>query len=252
MKAEKLGYTNVKVYVDGFPAWKKAGKLSIVCNPCLKERIKRDIPTVIVDLRSSDDAKKGHIPSAVSIPITELTHAVDKFPKDKRAPIVLYSYDTKSAIQAYEIISIWGNYTNITVLEVGYDQWVKEGGQIAKGDMPTKIVYEPKPRPGEIGVDDFKKIAETKPSDVLILDVRDKDEAETGMLVGAKNIPTQDIKARVSEIPKDKMIVVHCSTGARADIAYSILTSELGFKNVKFLNANIKIDPNGRYEITKD
>ncbi len=218
----------------------------------MKERIKRDIPTVIVDLRSSGEAKKGHIPTAVSIPITELTHAVDKFPKDKRAPMVLYSYDTKSAIQAYEIISIWGNYTNIGVLEGGYDQWVSEGGQVAKGYMPTKIVYEPKPRPGEMSLDEFKKIAESKPENVFILDVRDTDEAESGMLVGAKNIPTQDIKAKAAEIPKDKTIVIHCSTGARADIAHSILTNELGYKNVKFLNANIKIDPNGRYEITKD
>jgi rhodanese-related sulfurtransferase len=223
-----------------------------VCSPCLKERINRDIPTVIVDLRSPGDAKKGHIPGAALVPITELSHSVDKFPKDKRAPMVLYSYDTKSAIQAYEIISIWGNYTNIGVLDGGFDQWVKDGGQVAKGDMPTKIVYEPKPRPGEMGVDEFKKIAETRPANVFILDVRDTDEAETGMLVGAKNIPTQDIKDRVAEIPKDKTIVIHCSTGARADIAHSILTNELGYKNVKFLNANIKIDPNGRYEITKD
>lgn len=234
------------------PAWKKAGKLTIVCTPCLNERIKRDIPTIIVDLRSSGDAKKGHIPSAVSIPITDLSHAIDRFPKDKKAPMVLYSYDTKSAIQAYEIISIWGNYTNIGVLDGGYDQWVKDGGKAAKGDLPLRVVYEPRPRPGEMGVDEFKRIAESKPADVFILDVRDSEEAESGMLIGAKNIPTQDLKSKAAQIPKDKTVVVHCATGARADIAHSILTSELGYKNVKFLNANIKIDPNGRYEVTKE
>ena len=207
---------------------------------------------MIVDLRSADDAKKGHIPTASLIPITELSHSLDKFPKDKRVPMVLYSYDTKSAIQAYEIISIWGKYTNVAVLDGGFDQWVKDGGQVTTGEMPRTVVYEPKPRPGEMGVDEFKKIAESRPANVFILDVRDTDEAESGMLVGAKNIPTQDLKAKASEIPKDKMIVIHCATGARADIAHSILTNELGIKNVKFLNAAIKIDPNGRYEITKE
>lgn len=208
---------------------------------------------MLVDLRSPGDAKRGHIPGASLIPITEISQAADKFPKDKRAPMVLYSYDTKSAIQAYEIMSIWGNYTNVAVLDGGFDQWVKDGGQVAKGDLPTKVVYEPKPRPGEIGVDEFKKIVETKPADAFILDVRDTEEAEAGILLGAKNIPTQDLKQRApKEVPKDKMIVIHCATGARADIAHSILTNELGYKNVKFLNANIKIDPNGRYEITKE
>ncbi len=251
-KAENLGYTNVKVYVGGIPAWKAAGKLTVVCTRCLKERIKRGIPTIILDLRKKEDALKSHIQGAVSIPYEELTHAVDKFPKDKKAPIVLYSYDTKSAIQAYEIISVWGNYTNIAVLEGGFDQWVKEGGQVATGEMPTRIVYEPKPRPGEISVDEFKKIVETRPPNVFILDVRDTSEAESGMLVGAKNIPTQDLKKRASEIPKDKTIVIHCATGVRADIAHAILTSDLGYKDVKFLNASIKIDPNGRYEIRKE
>lgn len=249
-KAEKLGYKNVKVYLDGMPAWRKAGKLTIECVQCLIERIKLDIPTIVVDLRSPDEAKKGHIPGAVSIPITEISAAYEKFPKDKKAPIVLYSHDTKSAIQAFEIVSVWGGFTHITVLEGGFDEWVKIGGKIAKGDMPTKIVWEPKPRPGEISVEEFKAIAERKPADKLILDVRDSEEAENGMLIGAKNIPTQDVAKRFTEIPKDKEIIVHCLTGVRAELAYHTLKNA-GYKT-RFLNAIVKIDPTGRYEITKE
>lgn len=214
------------------------------------ERIKSNIPTIVVDLRPVGEAKKGHILGAVSIPLTELSAAVDKFPKDKKAPIVLYSYDTKSAIQAFEVISLWGGFTNITVLEGGFDFWKKMGGLVVTGDMPTKIVYEPKPRPGEIVIEDFKKIVETKPKDKFILDVRDSDEAEAGMLIGAKNIPTQDITKRLAEIHKDKEVILHCTTGVRAELAYVAL-KDAGYK-ARFLNATIKIDPNGQYEITKE
>lgn len=232
------------------PAWKKAGKLSIECSQCLVERVKLGMPTIIVDLRPTSEAKKGHIPGAVSIPITEISAAVDKFPRDKRAPIVLYSHDTKSAVQAYEVISIWGGFQNITVLQDGLPGWLKIGGRLESGDMPTKIVYEPKPRPGEMPIEEFKVIAEKKPAEKFILDVRDSEEAENGMLIGAKNIPTQDVTKRLAEIPKDKEIIIHCTTGVRAELAYHAL-KDAGYKT-RFLNAIVKVDPNGRYEITKE
>jgi rhodanese-related sulfurtransferase len=212
--------------------------------------VKLDIPTIIVDLRSPGDAKKEHIPGAVSVPMTDISSAYERFPKDKRAPIVLYSHDTRSAVQAFEVISIWGGFTNITVLQGGFPEWKKLGGRVASGDLPTKIVYEPKPRPGEIGIEEFKKIAETRPADKFILDVRDSEEAEAGMLVGAKNIPTQDIPKKIGEFPKDKEIVIHCTTGVRAELAYHSL-KDAGYKS-RFLNAIVKIDPAGRYEITKE
>ncbi len=240
----------MKIFHEGMPAWKKAGKLTIQCGPCLEERIKLNIPTIIVDLRPSSEAKRGHVPSAISIPITEISHAYDKFPSDKKAPIVLYSHDTRSAVQAFEVISIWGGFTNIAVLQGGYDEWKKLTNRVETGDMPTKILYEPKPRPGEITVEEFKTIAENKPKNKLILDVRDSEEAESGMLIGAKNISAQDINKRLSEIPKDREIIIHCTTGVRAELAYYAL-KDAGY-TVRFLNAIIKIDPNGRYEITKE
>ncbi len=73
------------------------------------------------------------------------------------------------------------------------------------------------------------------------------------MLQGAINIPANEIKDRVQEIPKDKevIIVVHCASGVRAEMAYNLL-KELGYENVKFLNANIKVQKDGKFEITKE
>jgi rhodanese-related sulfurtransferase len=232
------------------PAWKKAGKLTVTCAECLLEQLKAGIPSIIIDLRPVKEAAKGHIPGAVSIPLDELTHAYFKFPSDKKAPIVLYSNDTQSAIMGFEIIGLWGGYTNIVVIEDGFAAWTKKNGQIEKGELPTKIVYEPKPRPGEISIEEFKKIAETHPADKLILDVRDEDETIQGMLIGAKNIPVQDISKRLSDLPKDKEIIIHCMTGVRAELAYH--TVKGANLNARFLNAIIKIDSTGKYEISKE
>ncbi len=231
------------------PVWKKTGNLVVSTINYVKENMDKDIPYVLIDLRSPGDAQRGHIPGAVSIPLNKIVLYKDRFPADKKAPIVLYSSDDKDATEAFKIVKAWG-YTNTSILGGGITAWKEAGLPIKTGEMKTEIVYVSKPRPGEISVEEFKSIAETLPPDKLILDVRDEDEAMQGMLKGAKNIPTQDIPQKLQDIPKDKEIIAHCSTGVRAEMAYHIL-KESGYK-VRFLNANIKIDSSGKYEISKE
>ncbi len=123
------------------------------------------------------------------------------------------------------------------------------GGKITTGDPNTVISYVLKPRPGEISIEEFKMIAENGSPDKVILDVRDVDEAMNDMLKGAINIPAGRIKDRLSELPKDKEIITHCTTGIRAEMAYDDL-KEYGYKT-RFLNAVIQVDKDGKYEITK-
>lgn len=229
------------------PEWKKAGKLVLSTVNFVKDNMDKDIPQVIIDLRTSEEVSKGFIPGAVSIPSDRIANMKDRFPADKKAPIVLYSSDTSSAVEAFRIVRGWG-YSNASVLEGGIEAWKNAGFSLAQGKPAETIVYVPKPRPGEIPLEEFKAIVEALPPDKFILDVRDEDEAMQGMLKGARNIPTQDIQARLSEIPKDKEIITHCSTGVRAEMAYHIL-KEAGYR-VRFLNANIKIDKDGKYEIS--
>lgn len=215
----------------------------------LKEYMDKDIPYVLVDIRPLDEAKKEHIKGAVSVPLKGIEKSKDRFPADKKAPIIIYCDVTKLSEEAFIIARKWG-YSNLTYLAGGIEAWKKAGNPVVSGDLATTIVYVPKPRPGEISIEEFKKIAETKPADKFILDVRDVDEASSGMLVGARNIPAKDISSKLSEIPKDKEIITHCITGVRAEMAYHML-KESGHK-VRFLNADIKIDKDGKYEITRE
>ena len=248
-KAEKMGYTRVKVFADGLHAWNKAGNLVVSSVQSLKEYLEKGIPFVLIDLRPTDVAKRGHIIGAVSVPGKDLSLAKDRFPADKSAPIMLYNNDTRSGWNDFVLVRGWG-YTNVALLEGGFDEWRRSGGLVISGDVATRIVYVPKLRAGEISIEEFKRIAELLPPDKLILDVRDEDEAMQGKLRRALDVPSWELKDRLEEITRDKEIIVYGDTGVRAEMAYHIL-KEAGFK-VRFLNANIKIDKDGKYTIVKE
>ncbi len=63
----------------------------------------------------------------------------------------------------------------------------------------------------------------------LILDVREDIEVELGKIDNARHIPVNDLRDRLSELPKDKDIIVYCAVGIRGYIAVRILQQE-GYK----------------------
>jgi len=249
-RAEKLGYTNVKVYVDGVPEWVKKNYL-VLSTQFLKEAwIEKDIPHVLVDVRPAADAEKGFIKGAVTVPVAEIEKSIAKFPpKDKKAPIMIY--DQKGgddAVKAAKALITAGN-APVDIVSGGIDAWKAAGFPVQTGKLADTIVYVPKPRPGEISIDDFTKIAKATPVDTLILDVRNRDEGNAGMIKGAKLLPDEEILDRFAEIPKDKKLVTHCSTGVRAEMAYHKLKDK-GY-NVQFLNAKVEINDKGEFKLEK-
>ncbi len=58
----------------------------------------------------------------------------------------------------------------------------------------------------------------------FVLDVRNADEVEElGIFKNTVNIPLDEVPKRLAEIPKDKKVFVHCSTGVRAELAFQEL-----------------------------
>jgi len=131
------------------PAWKKAGNTVVSTAKYVKDNIDKDMPQVLVDLRPVAEAKQGHIPGAYSLPAAGISAAKDRLPADKKAPIIFYAADTKTAEDAFAVVRAWG-YSNSSVLSGGVAAWTKAGSTLSTGDLKTDIVYVPKPRPGEI------------------------------------------------------------------------------------------------------
>jgi rhodanese-related sulfurtransferase len=57
----------------------------------------------------------------------------------------------------------------------------------------------------------------------FVLDVRTPQEWQTRHIVGSINIPLNHLGERISELPRDRRIVVHCASGYRSSIAFSML-----------------------------
>ena len=64
----------------------------------------------------------------------------------------------------------------------------------------------------------------------VLLDVRNPGELESvGYIQGAVNIPIDQLRQRMSELPKDKEIVIYCQVGLRGNVAYRQLVNS-GYK----------------------
>lgn len=74
-------------------------------------------------------------------------------------------------------------------------------GNVVDGDVETAYAEEVEPRLAE---------------GAFLLDVRTVGEFHRGHLDGAVNIPIDDMRSRLSELPADREIVVYCLTGIRS------------------------------------
>lgn len=207
-----------------------------------------ETPVVLIDVRDAESAKAGHIKGAISVPGDMLASYKDKFPDIKKAPVILYGADTEEGMKHFATVRGWG-YKNATILKGGFAGWQKGDLPVDTGATPTEIVYVPKPKPGSLSINDFTMVADNKKGDAVILDVRTDEETEEGKITGAIAIPADEVGERLAEIPKDKTIVIHCSTGIRAEMAYLAL-KENGYK-ANYLDANIKVASGGDYTITE-
>lgn len=73
----------------------------------------------------------------------------------------------------------------------------------------------------------------------FILDVRSEKEWQSGHLACSHNIPLTHLRQRLSEVPSDCPVVVHCEGGYRSAIGASLL-AEAGRTNVHDLVGGIK------------
>jgi rhodanese-related sulfurtransferase len=77
----------------------------------------------------------------------------------------------------------------------------------------------------------WSDVATMSDTDVLI-DVRTPQEFEKGSIPGAINIPVDDLRGRLEELPTDKKIYVFCQVGLRGYLAQRILMQN-GFSKVR-------------------
>ena len=85
----------------------------------------------------------------------------------------------------------------------------------------------------------WRELRDADLSQVTLVDVRTSDEFELGSIQEAVNLPLDELREHLNEIPQDKPVWVYCGVGLRGYLASNIL-KENGFKNVRNLIGGIK------------
>ncbi len=80
----------------------------------------------------------------------------------------------------------------------------------------------------------WNELDQLQPNDLLV-DVRRNDEFEAGNIEGAINIPVDELRNRLDEIPKDKKLYIYCEAGLRGYLAQRILRQN-GYEKVANLS----------------
>ncbi len=229
--AVKYGYSNVRVYLGGEPAWAAGGFPLYASNDFITTG-----NIVLLDIRSTDKAVAGRIPRAIAIPFEKLDDRLDDIPRN--APVVLYNDDKEELMEALADFKDDG-FKFVSFVKGNFQGWVDGGGEVETGPIfSTEITWRRILGKGEVSVAEFKAATEGKIPNVMIIDARtDEEISQLGIFKNTVNIPLDMIPGMVDSLPRDKRIFIHCATGARADLAYRVL-KDAGL-DVKFLLLNI-------------
>jgi phage shock protein E len=84
---------------------------------------------------------------------------------------------------------------------------------------------------GKLSSKELKNLIDSKNKDYMLIDVRSKGEYNGGYIPTAINIPVNTIEENTNKIPKNKLIIVYCKVGGRAESAKRSL-KKLGYENV--------------------
>jgi rhodanese-related sulfurtransferase len=257
-KAEKLGYTNIKVFAEGDPAWTKAGHLVSISEVYLKELMDKKANAVLIDARPSRVFGEGAVPGAVNIPDTFFDKMKDKLPAAKDTQLIYYCGGVKCPLspKSAEKAKALG-YTNVVLFQAGYPAWQQAYGggaapaaaTAAKPAAPAAI--EAGPKGDTITTASFNKIMAEAPDSIMLIDVRDAVEFSKGHMKGAVNIPVGDLMDKAATLPAAKPIVFVCSTGARSGEAYDIVKMDRKDIKMYFVDSPITYRADGSYEIAK-
>ncbi len=92
---------------------------------------------------------------------------------------------------------------------------------------------------GDTAVFHYHDVAELDLNKDLLIDVRTPEEFAIGSITGADNIPLDELRGRLQELPRDHKIYVFCQVGLRGYLASRILRQN-GFNQVFNLSGGYK------------
>jgi hydroxyacylglutathione hydrolase len=154
----------------------------------------------VIDVRSVEDFSRGHLGGAVSVPVDGSRFSTKAaFVLDPGRPVVVAAADEAQAERALRGLRA------AAVLDV-------PGYVLGGGSQTMELV----------SVEELEGLLA---EGAELIDVREREERDTGYIAGSRNIPYRLLPLGASELPEDTTLVTICDSGPRAAIAASILTA---------------------------
>lgn len=172
---------------------------------------------MVFDLRPATEYTDAHIAGTINIPATSasFTTYIGWF-ADYQRPLYLILPDVADSGRILRSLHA-----------IGLDHVAGLAGPDVIGENTEKLQAI-----------DAQELAARRPANgLVIVDVRGRSEYQSGHIAGARNIPLGFLPQHLDQLPHDRPIVVHCSSGYRSQIGASLLRAK-GFDNVINLQDN--------------
>jgi hydroxyacylglutathione hydrolase len=154
----------------------------------------------VLDVRPVTAFAEGHFPGALSVPVSGSRFSTKAaFVLDPDRALVVAASDKTEAAEALR------NLRSVAVFDV-------TGYVLGGGSERLELV----------SVDELDTLLA---EGAELIDVREKDERDTGYIAGSRNIPYRLLTLGEADLPRDRTLVTICETGPRAAIAASILAA---------------------------
>jgi len=177
------------------------------------EAVATESRALVLDTRDASEFTQKHIPNSINIGLNgSFAMWVGEMVKDIKQSILLVTDPGKEEESMVRLSRIGYDQT-IGYLQGGIDAWVEAGFETNSVERMSAA-----------------ELAKTNLENTKVFDIRKKSEFDSEHVVGAINVPLNEINDHLTEFPKDQRFVIHCAGGYRSMIAASIL-KQRGWNN---------------------
>jgi glyoxylase-like metal-dependent hydrolase (beta-lactamase superfamily II) len=158
----------------------------------------------VLDVRPFADYAAGHVPGAISVPVSGESFGTKAgFVLEAGERVLLHARDADEALAAAR--GLW----KVGILDLG--------GYLLAPSAPERLAT--------VDVAELKALIDA--ADVQVVDVREATERDSGYIPGSRNIPYRLLrKLGCGALEKERPVVTVCESGPRAAIAASLLARE--------------------------
>lgn len=176
-------------------------------SPDAFEAAANETGALILDTRGADDFAAGFVPNSINIGIDgNFAQWVGEMIPDVKQQILLVC-DKGREEEVITRLARVGYDFSIGYLDGGFESWKNAGKEV---DTFERITAE-------------QMADKMKDGSYKIFDVRKASEFDSEHVVGAENVPLNEINDHLAAFPSDEPFAIHCAGGYRSMIAASIL-----------------------------